>query len=229
MALSLPGKCLRFTFLRIAFGALLLAAPTIADEKPPTEVAQDFDSILSKLHTFSLSPLGEGAPVISDQGENQRHCVLVFIAADCPISNRFAPELGRIRVECENAKMQFFVVYAEPDKSQAELRKHAVDFSFLPFALWDNELRLARACGANRVPEAVVIANDVQDRLVYRGRIDDRYVAFGKMKPEPARRDLRDAIEGLKIDRNVPFREQEAIGCNIPYPRDSETTPSIRK
>jgi hypothetical protein len=174
--------------------------------------------LLSELSMFSLTCLGEGFPEVPAKLNDSVHCVFVFIASDCPISNRFAPELRRLHEFCRERSCAFYVVYAEPDKELESLKKHALDFELSSFAIWDKGLQLAKACGARRVPEAVVVQNGVTDRLVYRGRIDDRYIAFGKMRPQPTRYDVREAIETVASNSDMPFTETAAIGCIIPYP-----------
>jgi hypothetical protein len=52
--------------------------------------------------------------------------------------------------------------------------------------------------------------------LLYRGRIDDRYVDFGKRRPEPMTHDLREALEAILAGRPVARPRTEPIGCDIP-------------
>ena len=62
-------------------------------------------------------------------------------------------------------------------------------------------------------PEAVVFDRD--DQLVYRGRIDDRYVDFGQARPEPTQRDLETAIDAVLDGLPVAHQVTEAVGCPI--------------
>src|SRR5258708_33881879 len=58
-------------------------------------------------------------------------------------------------------------------------------------ALRDPKHSLVKYAGATITPEAAVLAGG---RLVYRGRIDDRYVELGVERPTPTRHDLADAL-----------------------------------
>ena len=51
------------------------------------------------------------------------------------------------------------------------------------------------------------------ERMVYRGRIDDRYVELGKDRLKPTRHDLEDALDA--VDRRQAGRaaETRAVGC----------------
>ena len=49
--------------------------------------------------------------------------------------------------------------------------------------------------------------------MVYRGRIDDRYVSFGVDRPNPTRRDLLEALSDVVTGVAVRTKETQAIGC----------------
>lgn len=51
--------------------------------------------------------------------------------------------------------------------------------------------------------------------VTYHGRIDNRYVTFGKALPEPSVRDLEDALEAVLAGRSLRASRTKAIGCAI--------------
>jgi len=51
---------------------------------------------------------------------------------------------------------------------------------------------------------------------VYRGRIDDRYVDFGRARAAPTSRDLREVLQALARGGPVAPRTTAAVGCSIP-------------
>jgi hypothetical protein len=51
--------------------------------------------------------------------------------------------------------------------------------------------------------------------MLYRGRIDDRYVEFGKDRPQPTVRDLERSLEAVLGGKPVPVAKTRAIGCFI--------------
>ena len=139
--------------------------------------------------------------------------VYLFVAAKCPISNRYVPEMKRIRELCKARGHDFFVLYPDPEASVEALRKHADDYGLTEFALWDRRHVIADRWKANYTPEAVVV---VAGKVVYRGRIDDWYVSFGKAKMAAETHDLRDVIESLDNGAELSLRETKVIGCPIP-------------
>lgn len=141
---------------------------------------------------------------------------LLFVGADCPIANAYAPEVGRLVTEFGPKGVAFAVVYAVPDLTEADAAKHAREHAFGCPAALDRELRLAKRLGATVTPEAVVLspAGDV----LYRGRIDDRYPRpGGKRRERPTTHDLRDALAAVLADKPVATPWPPAVGCDIDH------------
>ncbi len=70
------------------------------------------------------------------------------------------------------------------------------------------------AMGATTAPEAFIVGSD--SKVLYRGRIDDRFVALGKPRHEVRERDLRRALEAVIEGRKVEVAETKPVGCLIP-------------
>lgn len=138
--------------------------------------------------------------------------VFLFTRTDCPISNRYAPEVQRLAAEYQSQDMQFWLVYVDPRQPTDEVARHREEYGYSVPALLDREHRLVRKAGVDVTPEAAVF---VGNRLVYRGRIDDRYVAFGKARRQPTRRDLEEVLEALNDGSLPELRTTPAIGCYI--------------
>jgi thiol-disulfide isomerase/thioredoxin len=142
--------------------------------------------------------------------------VLVFVTHDCPIANRYAPELTRIYQKYRNQGVDFQLVYADPDLSPDVIRNHLKEY-FLPMpALRDPEHDLVRLAGATRTPEAAVYHRSNNGlNLVYRGRVDDRFVDFGKTRAAAVTQDLDDTIRDVLAGKEVTVPRTKAIGCYL--------------
>jgi len=145
--------------------------------------------------------------------------VLLFVAHDCPISNFYAPEISRLAADYSPRKVRFFVVYAEEDLSATSARKHAKSYGFHVPLVMDNKLRLSHSVGATVTPQAAVFAPD--GKRLYLGRIDNRFLDYGKKRPQPTQRDLRVALDAVLSNKAVPKATTTAVGCFIP----EETSP----
>jgi hypothetical protein len=88
----------------------------------------------------------------------------------------------------------------------------AYSYAGIADAVRDPKLALVKFAGATVTPEAVVV---VAGKVVYRGRIDDRYVDLGRERPAPTRRDLFDALTAILDGKPVPLAKTQAVGCFI--------------
>jgi len=139
--------------------------------------------------------------------------VVLFVRSDCPISNRYAPEVRRIWEELAPRGVAFWLVYVERDASAEALRRSTTAFGY-PFpALRDTEHELVERTGATVTPEAAVF--DADGRMVYRGRIDDRWAGLGRPRPAPTRHDLAEAAAAAAAGERLGPRTTRAIGCFI--------------
>ncbi len=143
---------------------------------------------------------------------NVKATVLLFISTDCPISNRYAPEVRRLFKSFASKGVSFRLIYPNPAERPEAIRDHLTSFAFPMQALRDPEHALAKFVHATVTPEAVVVAGE---RIVYRGRIDDRYVELGVERPAPSRRDLEDALTALLAGQRVQHPTTQAVGCFI--------------
>ena len=140
--------------------------------------------------------------------------VFIFISVDCPISNRYAPEIRRLHAKFAPRKIAFWLVHADPTDSIAAIRKHAEDYQLTCDLLRDLKHVLVKKSLARVTPEAAVFTSD--GRLAYHGRIDDRYVELGQARPEARTHDLEAVLEAMLAGKPVLTNETRAIGCSIP-------------
>ncbi len=137
----------------------------------------------------------------------------VFVHPDCPVSNRYAPELNRLYGEYASRGIRMWVVYPGRDDDAAAIRAHHAEYGIEVPALLDPEYVLADLAGATMTPEAAVFSPD--RHLVYRGRIDDRAVRLGLVRATPRTRDVAGVLDRLaRGERVEPFTTQ-AVGCYI--------------
>ena len=139
--------------------------------------------------------------------------VLLFVMTDCPISNRYAPEIRRLHDEFADT-VRFWLVYVDTHRPVDGLREHHSSFGYPFGAVRDVDGALVALAGATVTPEVAVF--DPEQRLIYRGRIDDRYVSFGVARRAPRTRDLHDRLRRVAAGETLAFSETRAVGCYIP-------------
>ena len=139
--------------------------------------------------------------------------VLIFVRTDCPIANRYAPDLQRLDREFTSRGVTFRIVYPDPGETEQSALKHVKEFGLPGKVLLDPSHEWVKRAGVRTTPEAAVFTSD--QRLLYHGRIDDRYVSFGKARTAPTTHDLEAAIIAALDGKPVPRPAGPAIGCAI--------------
>jgi hypothetical protein len=142
-----------------------------------------------------------------------RLTVVVFTRSDCPISNRFAPEIRRLYDKHQPQGVDFYLVYIDPRETPDRIRRHLTEFAYPCSALHDPRHALVQHCNATRTPEAALFNRD--GKLVYVGRINDLYLDLGSPRAAPTTHDLDSAIESTVAGRPVAAPRTEAVGCPI--------------
>src|SRR5262249_33648150 len=158
----------------VLLGTLLLGQPTagIRAEPPPARQVGD----------FTLRDSG-GKTHTRRDWRDRKAVVLFFLGTECPVSNGYAPEMARLAKAFGTGAAPFLGVPAAPDVTADAATRHATEYG-LPFpVLLDPDHLLARPAGVRVVPEAVVLSP--AGKVLYRGRIDDRYAPDGKRRDEP--------------------------------------------
>ena len=139
--------------------------------------------------------------------------VLVFVRTDCPISNRYAPELKRLTMNLRRTVRCFRSFMPIPVKRAptSAITWRSTRFREPRFAIQRH--LLVRRAKATITPEAAVFSGS--GALLYHGRIDNRYVEVGKSMPNPTRHDLEDAIAAALDGRPQPEASAPAVGCYL--------------
>jgi hypothetical protein len=156
-----------------------------------------------------------GAPMDALQAPaGTKAIVFLFTSTDCPISNRYAPEVRRIAEAFGPKGVVFRLVYPSPSEDANAIREHMAAYGYAGAfeAFRDPTLALVKFAKATLTPEVAVV---VGGRVAYRGRIDDRFVDLGRERPAPTERDLFDALTAIVAGKPAPHATKQAVGCFI--------------
>jgi peroxiredoxin len=206
-------------------GAFLLGGWTVA---PPPASADE------AVKAIALGDKAPGNNSLRDLRGNRRSLhdfkdhsavVVVFVGADCPISNLYLPGLIDLEKKYRPKQVQFLAVYPNEQEDFDRIAAHASDRD-IPFpVLKDFGQKLADRLGVTRVPSVVVLDSDLA--LRYRGRIDDRYGASAR-REKATRDDLVQALDEVLAQKKVAVPETEADGClvsrGVKKPAQAEVT-----
>jgi hypothetical protein len=167
----------------------------------------------------------DGKPVDPIASAEAPITVMLFVDSDCPVSNRYAPEVRRLHARYASRGVKFWLVYPDPGIRVETIREHVRSYGYEMAVLRDPEHTLVGRAQARVTPEAGVFLDD--GTLVYHGRIDDRYLDLTRRRPEATEHDVAailDALlEGKDVDatwnpapgRSLKTMSQPAVGCFI--------------
>ena len=181
---------------------------TRAPSEPQFDIVEWETSVRQVSGTKPLIPIGP-APW------EHKAVVMLFLAPDCPISNAYAPEIGRLIDAYGPRGVRFLVIHSDPRVTEDAARQHAKDYNLRCDVLLDPKQEMAHSAGATVTPEAAVFA---AGKRLYLGRIDDLFYNFGKRRAEPTSRELRDALDAVLAGQPVAQATVPALGCEIPPP-----------
>lgn len=200
-----------FNFPRILLLAVIAltaasCAPTTLSPTRTTTTRPAPTPTSTDLANHPLDPLTPSA--------GKKATLLLFITDTCPLSNAYAPDIRRLYDTYAKEGIAFYLVYADPDLSAADARKHHDDYAFPCPALLDPKHDLVHRAGASVTPEAAVFLPDGQ--RIYLGRIDDRPIAYAQSRTTPTSHDLQNVLDSITHNQPVTPRVTKAIGCYIP-------------
>ncbi|MGD0631983.1 MAG: redoxin domain-containing protein [Terracidiphilus sp.] len=182
--------------------AILIAATVLVSAAKPLDLGTD-------LH---------GQPVSELAGRGVHVVVLIFAASDCPISNRYIPEIAQLTKEFTPQGVRFWWVYPNGGDSGAIVEQHIRDFSITGESLLDARQALVSMAHASVTPESAVFAVERGALVeVYHGRIDDRYISLGQERPQAQHHDLEMAISAAVAGKPVPQPGGPPVGCSIVF------------
>ena len=178
---------------RQAIYAVILAALAGAPFSSPGLIAQDRPSVTDVSLTIKDIRGRAQSPFKPD---GQAASVLFFILQDCPISNRYAPEIARIVREYQPKNIRFYLVYVDPAVEITQIEAHLREYNLpdIP-VIHDAKRSLVAATGASVTPETAVVGKGGE--ILYRGRIDNLYEALGKPRRNVTEHDLRNALDAI--------------------------------
>jgi peroxiredoxin len=146
--------------------------------------------------------------------------VYVFLAEGCPICEQSTPALKRLAEMFTSQGVEFVGVFPNDFSDNASVRDFEKKFG-LPFPLvLDTAQELTRKLDARITPQAIVVLP--HGETVYRGRVDNLFVALGKRRAMPTAHDVETALEDILKGALPAVRETKAIGCVIER-RDAPT------
>jgi hypothetical protein len=195
---------------RAALFVLMLFAG--CGQSDPQMAARDASSLAGPALPLliDIDGINHGSPAAPAPG---KWTSLFFVGTDCPVSNRYVPEIKRICAQYAPAGIDCLLVYSDRTLDAEAIREHLTTYEYGLPAVQDATRAVANLAGATITPEVAVFGADA--KIAYRGRIDDLFGELGRPRQRVSQHDLRDALEDLVAGRPVRNPRTQAIGCYI--------------
>jgi peroxiredoxin len=208
-SLWLQARCaeLKTIWLLVLLLSVVLGTLASADS------TQRQETTISSLPVLMSSSGSKVEPIENDE---RKATLFYFIATTCPISNTYAPDISRISTEFLESGVKSYAVLTDESLTPAEAATYKSEYNLTCPVVLDPLHKLVARVGATVTPEAVVI--DRKGRLIYRGRIDNKFVDFGVSRPTATLFDLVSVLHSIVAGRSVGLVETKAIGCFIEPP-----------
>jgi len=145
--------------------------------------------------------------------EDSAAILFLFASVDCPVSNRYAPDVRRLHDTFAKQHVAFWLVYPNPNDTPAAVRAHLEAYGYPVHALLDPGHALVKLGKVSITPEAALF--DRARALAYHGRIDDRFVSLGVERPAATTRDLFQALTAVLDGKAPAVASAPAVGCYI--------------
>lgn len=152
-----------------------------------------------------------------DDCKGKKGTLVIFMCNHCPYVLHVIEEIVMIandyRVQgigIVGISSNDVVKYPEdsPEKMADFVLKHKIDFPYL----YDESQEVAKAYDAACTPDFFLF--DSQDKLIYRGQIDDSRPGNGI---PVSGSDLRNAIDSVIYNRHLNEVQKPSMGCNIKW------------
>jgi hypothetical protein len=161
----------------------------------------------------------DGHDVTSLSPHGTRYIAAIFVATDCPISNRYLPLLARLSKQFAPRGVRLWLVYPNPGDTLAAVRAHQSQYpsvASLPQLIAPDPRFLGQA-HVHVTPEAAIFRSDAltNQPALWHGRIDDRYLTFGTERPAATRHDLADALNAALAGHQPTPPAAPPVGCAI--------------
>ncbi len=137
--------------------------------------------------------------------------VLVFLDTACPVATRYVPTLNALHAEAESNGVALYGILSNPAITWQAGADFVDEFGIAFPVILDSAGDLALRLGPRVMSEAFVIST--ADRIVYRGRIDDRFATVGTLRTRIGAHDLRSVIEAMAGGAQPEPYATEAVGC----------------
>ena len=176
----------------------------------------------TKAPDFQLPDVVSGETISLETFADKKALLVAFICQHCPFVKHVKHEIARIGKDYADKEVAIVAISANdvanyPGDSPENLKKMAQELAFNFPLCYDESQETAKAYTAACTPDFFLF--DAEQKLVYRGQLDDSRP--GNDRPVTGK-DLRSAIDAVLASKEVSPDQKPSIGCNIKWKPGNE-------
>lgn len=141
--------------------------------------------------------------------------ILVFMAPDCPISQKYTLSLREISEKYKDKNIPVYLIfpgtYYTKKTIKEFMKKYLIEFP----VILDDKLEITKLLHASITPEVFLFDNQAQ--VLYSGRIDNWFESLGKNRFVITERDLLSAMDSYLAGEPIKVKKTKSVGCIIQY------------
>ena len=171
---------------------------------------------------FHLPDVVSGKTISLSTFAGKQALLVMFICRHCPFVKHVQDELAQLGRDYANSDLGIVAISANdatkyPDDAPESLKAMASELGFSFPVCFDASQETAKTYTAACTPDFFVF--DADQRLVYRGQLDDSRPSNGK---PITGQDLRAAIDAVLAGKPVSAEQKPSVGCNIKWKPGNE-------
>jgi peroxiredoxin len=158
----------------------------------------------------------DGVIQVSDYAVGKKGLLVVFTCNHCPYAKAVWPRMIRLGRYALEREINVLAINPNinpkyPDDAPGEMSKKIKEWG-IPFPyLVDDTQKVARAFDAQCTPDIYLF--NVDQKLVYHGRLDDNWQEEAKVTKE----ELKDAITAFAEGKPISEKQIPSMGCSIKW------------
>jgi thiol-disulfide isomerase/thioredoxin len=140
--------------------------------------------------------------------------VYIFMSEDCIICQSYTPYLNELHDRYIDEGIEIIGVFPNFSSKKKQIDAFKEKYQ-IEYALQSDYFRsITEQFQATITPE-VVVFDESQNAILYRGRIDNTFFRVGKRRRVTTTSELEDALEAIVQDKEILITSTQPIGCII--------------
>ena len=179
-------------------------------------------SLGTKAPDFQLPDVVSGKTISLATFASKKALLVMFICKHCPFVKHVQVELAQLGKDYVSRDVGIVAISSNdvnnyPDDAPEQLKAIAQELDFTFPLCYDESQETAKAYTAACTPDFFLF--DADQKLVYRGQLDDSRPSNGK---PVTGEDLRTALDAILAGKSVNSEQKPSIGCNIKWKPGNE-------